>query len=58
MRLKTFLAVVMSLRSLVVFGLGCLQKDVFWLWIGFVCALVSGVFLQNVYRAEEERCPR
>jgi hypothetical protein len=23
-----------------------MQQNVLWLWIGFVCALVSGVFVQ------------
>jgi 1,4-dihydroxy-2-naphthoate octaprenyltransferase len=46
MKLKTFLTAVMSLLSILVVGLGGFQKDVFWLWIGFVCCLVSGVFVQ------------
>jgi len=46
MKLKTFLTAVMSVLSILVVGLGGLQKDVFWLWIGFVCCLVSGVFVQ------------
>ena len=46
MTLKTFLTAVMSLLSILVVGLGGFQKDVFWLWIGFVCCLVSGVFVQ------------
>jgi 1,4-dihydroxy-2-naphthoate octaprenyltransferase len=46
MTLKTFLTTVMSLLSILVVGLGGFQKDVFWLWIGFVCCLVSGVFVQ------------
>jgi hypothetical protein len=46
LRLKAFLTAVMGLLSLLVFGLGCLREDVLWLWIGFLCALVSGVFLQ------------
>ena len=46
MTLKTLLSAVMSLLSLLVVGLGGFQKDVFWLWIGFVCCLVSGVFVQ------------
>lgn len=46
MTLKTFLTTLMSLLSILVVGLGGFQKDVFWLWIGFVCCLVSGVFIQ------------
>jgi hypothetical protein len=46
MRLKAFLTAVMSLLSLLVVGLAGMQKDVLWLWIGFVCCLVSGVFVQ------------
>jgi|HubBroStandDraft_6_1064221.scaffolds.fasta_scaffold04193_6 hypothetical protein len=46
MRVKTFLTALMSLLSVVVVLLGGLQKDVFWLFIGFVCCLVSGVFVQ------------
>jgi hypothetical protein len=46
MRLKAFLTTVMSLLSILVTGLGGIEKDVMWLWIGFVCCLVSGVFIQ------------
>ena len=46
MKLKSFLTAVMSLLSLLVFGLGGARRNVFWLWIGFVCCLVSGVFVQ------------
>jgi hypothetical protein len=46
MTLKTFLTAVMSLLSILVVGLGGFHKDAFWLWIGFVCCLVSGVFIQ------------
>ena len=44
--LKAFLAAVMSILSLLVIGLGLMQQDVLWLFIGFVCVLVSGVFIQ------------
>lgn len=44
--LKTFLTATMSLLSILVFGLGAMQKDVLWLWIGFLCSLISGVFVQ------------
>lgn len=46
MKLKNFLTAVMSLLSILVVGLGGVRKDVLWLWIGFVCCLVSGVFVQ------------
>jgi len=46
MKLKTFLTAVMSLLSIFVFGLGGVRKNVLWLWIGFICSLVSGVFVQ------------
>ena len=46
MKLKAYLTGVMALLSVLVFGLGCLHKNVLWLWIGFICALVSGVFVQ------------
>jgi hypothetical protein len=46
MRLKAFLTTVMSLLSILVTGLGGIEKDVMWLWIGFICCLVSGVFIQ------------
>jgi hypothetical protein len=44
--LKTFLTATMSLLSVLVFGLGAMQKDVLWVWIGFICCLISGVFIQ------------
>ncbi len=46
MQLKTFLTTLMSVLSLLVVLLGGMQKDVLWLWIGFVCCLISGVFIQ------------
>jgi hypothetical protein len=46
MRVKTFLTAVMSLLSIFVTGLGGIQRNVLWLWIGFLCCLVSGVFIQ------------
>lgn len=46
MRLKAFLTTVMSLLSLFVFWLGCVRNDVLWSWLGFLCALVSGIFVQ------------
>jgi hypothetical protein len=44
--LKAFLTAVMGLLSILVFGLSCEQRNVSWLWVGFVCALVSGIFVQ------------
>lgn len=46
MKLKAFLIAVMALSSVLVFGLGLERKNVLWLWIGFICSLVSGVFVQ------------
>jgi hypothetical protein len=46
MPLKTVLTTIMSLLSLLVVLLGGMQRDVLWLWIGFVCCLISGVFIQ------------
>jgi ABC-type multidrug transport system permease subunit len=36
----------MGLLTLLVFGLGLEQGNVPWLWIAFLCALISGVFIQ------------
>jgi len=44
--LKAFLIGVMFVLSILVFGLSLEYKNVMWLWIGFVCALVSGFFVQ------------
>ena len=46
MRLRAFLTTVMSLLSIVLFFLASIQKNMFWLWISFVCAMISGVFVQ------------
>lgn len=43
---KAFLTGIMFLLSILVFGLSLEYKSVLWLWIGFVCALVSGFFVQ------------
>jgi preprotein translocase subunit SecF len=43
---RTFLTTVMSLLSILVVLLGAMEKDALWLWIGFGCCLVSGVFVQ------------
>jgi uncharacterized membrane protein YfhO len=44
--LKTFLIAVMSLLSVLVFFLGLARQDVKWLFISFLCLLISGVFVQ------------
>jgi preprotein translocase subunit SecF len=44
--IKTVLTTTMSLLSILVFGLGAMQRDAVWLWIGFICCLISGVFIQ------------
>ena len=36
----------MGLLSILVFGLSLEYRNVLWLWIGFVCALISGIFVQ------------
>lgn len=46
MKLKPFLATVMGLLSVLVFFLGLVRGSVLWLWIAFICSLVSGVFIQ------------
>jgi hypothetical protein len=48
MKLKPVLATVMGLLSLLVFFLGMVRGSVFWLWIAFICLLVSGIFIQLV----------
>ncbi len=44
--LKAVLTTTMSLLSILVIGLGAMQRDAVWLWIGFGCCLISGVFIQ------------
>jgi hypothetical protein len=46
LKLKTVLTTMMSLLSLLVVLLAGMRRDVLWLWIGFVCCLISGVFIQ------------
>jgi len=46
--LKTSLTAAMGLLSLLVFGLALEDKSTLWLWISFICALISGIFLQLV----------
>ncbi len=46
MKLKAFLTTVMSLLSVFLLGLASVRRNVLWLWIGFICALISGVFVQ------------
>lgn len=46
MKLKTFLTAVMSVLSILVLGLGGVRRSVLWLWIGFICCVISGVFVQ------------
>jgi 4-hydroxybenzoate polyprenyltransferase len=54
-KLKAFLTAVMGLLSILVFGLGCLRRSVLWLWIGFICALISGIFVQLLIDREKKR---
>jgi len=44
--LKAFLTVIMGLLSILVFGLSLEYKSILWLWIGFICALIAGFFVQ------------
>jgi hypothetical protein len=44
--MRAFLTTVMSLLSLFVFWLGWMRSDVLWSWMGFICSLISGVFVQ------------
>ena len=44
--MRAFLTTVMSLLSLFVFWLGWMRNDVLWSWMGFICCLISGVFVQ------------
>ena len=46
MKPKAFLTTVMALLSILVFGLGFERRNMLWMWIGFVCALVAGIFVQ------------
>jgi hypothetical protein len=53
MRLRTFLTSSMGLLTVLVFGLACVRRNVFWLWIAFLCALVSGLFIQLLLQRRE-----
>jgi hypothetical protein len=44
--LKAFLTAIMGLLSILVFGLSLECRSVLWLGIGFICALISGIFVQ------------
>jgi hypothetical protein len=44
--LKAFLIAIMGLLSIFVFGLSLEYRSVLWLWIGFICALITGFFVQ------------
>lgn len=44
--IKAFFTAAMSLLSVLVFGLGAMQRDALWLWLGFIGCLISGVFIQ------------
>jgi len=54
MALRASLTTVMCLLSLLVLFLGLIRHSVFWLWVGFVCALISGVFLQLLISRREK----
>ena len=52
--LRIFLTAVMGLLSILVFGLAAQERNVLWLWIGFICALVSGIFVQLLINREKK----
>ena len=54
MRLKTLLITVMGLLSILVFFLALIQQNVLWLWIAFVCSMISGVFLQLLINRKQK----
>lgn len=57
MRIRTFLTTTMSLLTVLVFGVACALRNTFWMWIGFLCTLISGVFIQQLIlrRKKEEK---
>jgi preprotein translocase subunit SecF len=55
MALRAFLTTVMCLLSLLVLFLGLIVHSAFWLWVGFVCALISGIFLQLFISRREKK---
>jgi hypothetical protein len=55
MGLKAFLTAVMGLLSVLVFGLALWQNNVLWLWLGFICSLISGIFLQLFIDRKKKR---
>jgi hypothetical protein len=44
----------MGLLSVLVFGLAAERRNVLWLWIGFICALVAGFFVQLLINREKQ----
>jgi ABC-type multidrug transport system permease subunit len=44
--LGTVLTALMSLLTILVFGLALDQRDPVWLWVAFVSALIAGFFVQ------------
>jgi hypothetical protein len=55
MGLKAFLTTVMGLLSVLVFGLALWQNNVLWLWLGFICSLISGIFMQLFIDRKKKR---
>jgi hypothetical protein len=45
----------MGLLSVFVFGMACDERDVFWLWVSFICSIVSGIFVQLWLNREKRR---
>jgi len=44
----------MGLLSVLVFGLAAQRRNVLWLWIGFICAQISGFFVQLLVNREKK----
>jgi hypothetical protein len=54
-RLGVFLTAVMGILSVFVFGLGLDRGNVLWMWLGFICVLVSGIFVQLLIERKKVR---
>jgi 4-hydroxybenzoate polyprenyltransferase len=46
---KIYLVVVIWLVSLLTFGVGCVHRNVHYLWIGFIASIFSGIFIQPLF---------
>ncbi len=45
----------MSLLTVLVFGVACALRNAFWMWMGFLCALISGVFIQELIERKKKK---